>query len=158
PFDRTEGARFARSTTRARLRLLRWAQARSFKRSAGTIFLTKYAFKEVASVARLGAGNFCIIPHGVDERFRRPPRAPSTSSPAAEQSLRVLYVSIVNRYKHQWHVAEAVAALRAEGVPVSLELVGPAEPASLERLNRTLASLDPRREHIRYVGPCKFDE
>ena len=38
------------------------------------------------------------------------------------------YTSIVDVYKHQWNVAEAVLRLRREGMPVTLDLVGPAYP------------------------------
>jgi glycosyltransferase involved in cell wall biosynthesis len=61
-------------------------------------------------------------------------------------------VSIVHMYKHQWHVAKAVADLRADGIPVVLDLVGPAYAPALRRLQSTLARLDPTGEFIHYSG------
>ena len=45
-------------------------------------------------------------------------------------------------YKHQWHVADAIAQLRKSGLPVVLDLVGPAYAPALERLNKTLDCID----------------
>ena len=60
-------------------------------------------------------------------------------------------------YKHQWHVAEAVANLRRAGVPVVLEdLLGPAYPAALRRLQKALKRVDPHGDCITYHGPKSY--
>ena len=61
-------------------------------------------------------------------------------------------------YKHQWHVAEAVAQLWANGLPVLLELAGPAYPPALARLKTTLARVDPAAECVRYLGSVPHGE
>jgi glycosyltransferase involved in cell wall biosynthesis len=70
----------------------------------------------------------------------------------------VLYVSIVDQYKHQWHVVEAVAALRKQGFPIVLDLVGPAYPPALIRLNQTIDRLDFERRWVHYHGAIPFTE
>ena len=75
-----------------------------------------------------------------------------------EAPYRFLYVSIVNFYKHQWNVVEAVAALRKQGVPVQLDLVGPAYEPALVRLLESLDKHDPEREFITYHGKIPYDE
>jgi len=47
---------------------------------------------------------------------------------------RVLYVSVINQYKHQWHVVEAVAALRQKGLHVARFGLS-ARPQAVERSN-----------------------
>lgn len=159
PFDPQEAARFGKSLTAMRLRVLRAGQGRSFQRADGVIFLTEFAKDKVSSMAPLPGANVAVIPHGVDERFRRSPRpARPLSACSFEDPLRILYVSIINRYKHQWHVADAIALLRAQGLPVSLELVGPAEPTSLRLLQKTIQRVDAAEKFIHYAGPCDFDD
>jgi glycosyltransferase involved in cell wall biosynthesis len=159
PFDGSELARFGHSPTALRLRVLRWGQSRSFEHADGVIFLTEFARAQVTRVAKLEPNRLSIIPHGVDERFRRAPRPPRPLADCSiDRPFRVLYVSIVSPYKHQWNVAEAVARLRREGLPIALELAGPAEPSALARLERTLSVVDPKAEFIRYSGPAPFSE
>jgi glycosyltransferase involved in cell wall biosynthesis len=71
----------------------------------------------------------------------------------------VAYVSIVNRYKHQWHVVEAVAKLRAQSqMPIKLVLAGPAERSSLHRLETSIRRYDPDRNWVDYRGPVPHSE
>jgi glycosyltransferase involved in cell wall biosynthesis len=62
--------------------------------------------------------------------------------------MRILYVSIVDVYKHQWHVAEAVARLRREGVPIAIEFVGDSYPKAGRRLRSALQRLDPQHAFL----------
>lgn len=104
-------------------------------------------------------GSVTIIPHGIDERFFQPPRQPRPLTEcSAAQPLRLVYVSIIDTYKHQWQVAEAVAQLRAENLPVVLDLIGPAYPPALRRLNRTLRQVDPTGGFIHYWGAVPYFE
>ena len=153
PFDFRELRRHGMSLTALRLLLLRWTQTRSFRRADGLIFLTSYARDAVMAAVKSAAGEITIVPHGVDERFLRPP-APQLplSDYSAARPMRVLYVSIVNVYKHQWHVVEAVALLRKSGLPVMLELIGPAHPPALARLKSTLERFDPDGQFVHYAG------
>jgi glycosyltransferase involved in cell wall biosynthesis len=156
PFEWRELRRYGPSLMAARLLLLRFGQARTFARADGLIFLTAYARDAVSRVAKLPA-RVCVIPHGVEERFRLPPREPRTLADcSAERPLRALYVSIVDVYKHQWHVARAVHALRAAGLPIAIDFVGPAYPPALARFEAALRELDPEGRALRYVGPVPF--
>jgi glycosyltransferase involved in cell wall biosynthesis len=153
PFEWTELRRYGLSPTALRLLLLRFGQARTFRRADGMIFLTQYAKQAVEASVRL-KGRVAVVPHGVDAGFAgeaRPARPLEACSEA--DPLRVLYVSIVDLYKHQWHVAEAVAELHRAGLPIALDLVGPSHPAALRRLEDALRRLDPESRFIRYRGP-----
>lgn len=153
PFDRAEARRYGISWMFLKLQVLRQSQSQTIKRADGVIFLTNCARDVVTDVVGSLRGRVVVIPHGVSRAFDCPPRAQKAiQSYSAQNPFRFLYVSVVTVYKHQWHVAKAVAALRRKGWPVCLELVGPAYPPALRRLQRTLQWLDPDGEFIRYRG------
>ena len=159
PFEWRELLRYGWSMFSLKLLLLRWSQSRSFQQANGVIFLTQYAQDAVKKVTGQLPGQTTIIPHGIDGRFFQLPRV---QRPLAEyrdeQPFRLLYVSIIDTYKHQWQVAEAVTQLRAEGLPVVLDLIGPAYPPALRRLQRTLQRVDPTGGFIRYWGAVPHHE
>jgi len=158
PFDLSEIRRYGLSLTTLRLLLLRWAQTRTFRGAAGVIFLTQGARDAVLATTGPLA-RMAVIPHGVEDRFRIPARPPRRLSDCTlENPIRLLYVSIVDVYKHQWHVAEAVASLRRAGLPVALDLIGPAYPPALLRLRRVLGRHDPQGTYLRYRGSLPYSE
>lgn len=159
PFEMRELQRYGWSLRTLKMMLLRVTQSRTFRQANGVIFLTQYARDVVLNVTGELRGHTCIIPHGLNPRFNRPPKV---QRPIAdyndEHPYRVLYVSIIDQYKHQWHVVEAVAALRKLGLPIVLNLVGPAYPPALKRLNKTIARVDAERRWVHYHGTIPFNE
>jgi len=159
PFEMSELRRYGWSFLALRLLLLRLVQSHSYKNSAGVIFLTKYACKTVMKVVGKTSGKTCIIPHGVNPRFRVAPKLQrDIGSYDFSNPYRILYVSIIDQYKHQWHVVDAVADLRKQGFPVVLDLVGPAYAPAFKRLNRSIDFLDPKRDWVRYYGAVPFEK
>ena len=159
PFEWRELRRYGWSWIGLRLVLLRLAQSRTFRRAEGVVFMTQYAKERVRRAMRSSAAQTAIIPHGVDGRFACPPREQMPIEHySTDRPFRALYVSIVDVYKHQWHVAEAVAQLRAVGLPLLLELAGPSYPPALARLERTLARVDPAGASVRYLGNVPYRE
>lgn len=158
PFEPAEARRFGMSAMRIKMLLLRWTNARSLRRADGVIFLTRYA--RDAILAQIGplSGRVAIVPHGVDARFaaaareHRPLQACTASAP-----LRLVYVSTIDVYKHQVEVAHAVASLRARGLPIALDFVGPAYPPALAGLRRVLDEIDPASSFLRYIGPVAHE-
>lgn len=159
PFSPIERARYGWSWTRIRLKILQYAQATTFRRATGMIFLTQWAKLGIESYLRRQYRQFCIVPHGISERFRRATQVqrPMESFSRADP-FRLLYVSIVAPYKHQWNVVEAIATLRNRGIPASIDFVGPAHAQSLERLKGTIRQFDPEGEFIHYHGPVSYGE
>jgi glycosyltransferase involved in cell wall biosynthesis len=159
PFEMRELLRYGWSLLTLKLLLLRLVQLRSFRKTDGVIFLTEYARDVVLRVTGKLRGQTCIVPHGLNPRFNK---APKLQRAIAEYDdahpYRVLYVSIIDQYKHQWHVVEAVAALRKQGFPIVLDLAGPAYPAALKRLNQTIDRVDVERRWVHYHGAIPFNE
>lgn len=154
PFDVHERARYGWSSTAWRLRLLRSIQSRTFRTADGVIFLSDAAASRLDPLIGPRHGRTAIVPHGIRQDFFLAPRP---QRPIAEYSLerpfRLLYVSTIDVYKHQWHVVDAVARLRADtGWPITLDLVGPAYPPALRRLQRTMDREDPSHTWVRYHG------
>lgn len=153
PFEWQELRRYGVSRLTLKWLLLRIIQSRAFRRADGLIFLTRYASQVVSRVVALRTTTTAIIPHGIDRRFMQQPRAQRPIGQYSDvRPFRILYVSIIDMYKHQWCVAEAVARLRAGGVPLVLELIGPAYPPALARLNAVRRRADPRQEFLLYAG------
>ena len=71
----------------------------------------------------------------------------------------MIYVSIIDQYKHQWHVVEGVAkARKSSGLDLRLDLIGPSYAPSLKRLNVAIAVHDPHGEWVKYRGAVDYQE
>ena len=159
PFETHELLRYKWTMFTLKLMLLRLTQTRSYRQTDGLIFLTSYARKVVLQVAGKVRAQTCIIAHGLNTRFRIAPKAQRNINEFDEKCpYRVLYVSKIDQYKHQWHVVEAVSTLRKQGLPIVLDLVGPAYPPALLRLNQILTKLDPERRWAYYHGAIAFED
>ena len=117
------------------------------------IFLSKYAQTEVQDIT----GPLCekiIIPHGVNKEILGPPEQQHPiENYTSDKPFRILYVSIIDVYKHQWHVISGLANLRKKtGWPITLDLIGPAYAPTLNRLNKAIKQHDRDRNWVRYYG------
>ena len=159
PFEPVERARYGLSRMRVKLAVLERAQTATFHRAAGVIFLNEFARAVVERRTGPLKSRTAIIPYGLDDRFRFSPRPQHPiGAYSTERPFRLLYVSTVDVYKHQWIVAEAVARLRQGGVPVSIEFQGPLYDPARTRLDAVVRRLDPRGEFLLVSGPLKYDD
>jgi len=159
PFEWSEARRYGCSRMLPHLMLLRWLQSNTFRSADGLIFLTQYARDGVLRVVKRLKGRTITIPHGVDARFLCQPREQKgLDSYSQKKAYRILYVSIVNPYKHQWRVVEAVAELRQRGFPLQLHLVGPAWPSAMRCLRNAMRKHDPLGQFTCYHGPIPYAE
>ena len=138
PFEKEEWNRFPNWKSRLRFRILHYTQGSTFKKSKGVIFLTNYAKNYIVKDINLKT-NSVIIPHGINLSFLNEPKVQKEINEySTVNPFKLLYVSIITVYKHQWNVAEAVINLRKEGYPVILELVGGNTIKSVEKLMEVL--------------------
>jgi len=158
PFEWREIFRYRSPIAILRLLLIRHTQIVSFKKASGIIFLTAYARDAIFKITGKVSGKSIIIPHGISRRFFLKPRSQRTVSEFSDSHpCRILYVSAIYAYKHQWQVAEAVALLRNEGVPIILELIGP--PAEgMKLLKNTIDKIDPQRNFIKFHGSVEYEK
>lgn len=148
-YEPGEMRRYGASKAWLRLWLLRYVQARSLKRARGAIFLTRYAADTIQKFT--GAlPNAAVIPHGVGEQFRSAGApAAATARPA---SLRCLYVSNAELYKHQWMVVRAVHQLRQRGHDISLVLAGGGRGRAQELVDDAVAAAERDGPFVSSVG------
>ena len=159
PFEFRELWRYGWTFFSFKLLLLRLMQSRSYRKADGLIFLTDYARQVVLGVVRNLDAKICTIPHGLNSRFNQIPKHQHSIEKYNDlKPYRILYVSIVDQYKHQWSVVEAVVTLRERGLPVVLDLVGPAYPPALKRLSTVVNKLDRDGVSVHYHGAIPFHE
>ena len=159
PFEWSELRRYGWSLTALKFILLRFAQSHGFMVSDGVIFLTEYARDVVLKAIGTLTCSTAIIPHGLSPRFLMLPKEQRPISQySASNPYRVLYVSTIDRYKHQWEVVKAIYALRQEGYPLALELAGGVYPPALALLKATMARLDPDGLWVDYHGAVPYEK
>lgn len=133
-------------------------QIRCFKKAVGIIFISNYAKTVISEDLNLKKKNMATIHHGLSPKFLREPRLQKKISEYSfENPFRVLYVSTVHVYKHQWNVVRAINDLRNKGLPVCLDLIGGAifDPA-WKKLKNTMEKVDPEGNFIRYHGHVDY--
>ena len=159
PFEKDEYSRFGYSRKTLRYLLLRFFQSNAFKKSKGVIFLTKYAQKVVEETTGKLA-NTAMIPHGISSKFFRKPKLQRVYEKGGDnESIKVLYVSIVNHYKHQWNVVKAIAMLRNRyKYSIELTLLGPNFPDAMKKLNAQCKISDSEGKWVKYIDAVPHDE
>jgi len=130
PLELNEARRYGFSFTYFRLLFLRFIQKRSFLKADGFIFLTHYAkdsfIKQGWFKFKNKTHKIRIIPHGVapivlNTSDTLPPQKKIINS---DNPFKILYVSIIDLYKHQDKVALAIEKLNLEGKFVEINFVG----------------------------------
>lgn len=159
PFDSSECARYGFSFTRLRLLLLHNIQGRAFKNANATIFLTDYARDLISSIFEIASCSAIVIPHGINSRFFIAPRKQNRmyAGPTAAV-IRVVYVSTIDLYKHQWHVVRAIYALRQRGFNVELDLVGPSYPPADIKLQKAIRECGGAEQWVFMHGSLPYEK
>jgi glycosyltransferase involved in cell wall biosynthesis len=157
PFDDEAIRTYGISWMRLKFRILRVVQGATFRSASGVIFLTASARDWVTRVTGKLRGHTEVIPHGISSRFAR---NPSAQLPIEEYSttrpLRLLCVSHLQPYKHFEQLISAVRALREQGYPVALDLVGRGSLAAEQEMKRLVAAAGGRSAGIAYHGAVSY--
>lgn len=144
PLEKTERDRYFFSYKWLRLILLGWIHRSAFRKAAGVIFFNQYSLHALKEEERARIRNKAFISHGVSDKF-------NTDRPHAEGgTFRLIYVSTVEEYKHQWKIAEVIGKLINEGYNISIDFIGSGNPISLKKLHPFL------NEKIRYRGSVPY--
>ncbi len=160
PFDWGEIKRYGISKSSFRLILLFFTQTLSFKKAQGVIFLTDFAREVVFNKINLNKKNTEVVFHGINQKFfQNPKESRDIKTYSPNNPFKILYVSFIGEYKHQWNVVYAVGRLLSKGYPISLDLVGGADEKSpMEKLSRAMREIDPAGLHIHYHNSVHYSE
>ncbi|MDI7187377.1 glycosyltransferase family 1 protein [Leptospira santarosai] len=160
PFEWNEMKRYGFSKNFLRFIILYFTQSYTFRKANGVIFLTKFARDIVLKRVKIPLERTEIVNHGINEKFfRKPKKQRSIKAYSIEVPFRILYVSFLGEYKHQWNLVYAVGKLRNAGYPVVLDLVGsPDEARPLQKLTRAIQSEDPKGKYIQYYSMIPYSE
>jgi glycosyltransferase involved in cell wall biosynthesis len=128
-----------------RLKLLQWAQSQTFQNASGLICLSEYALNYLTQYHPkiVNKTPLQLIPHGA-EKYQD---ATTFNKKYRDLPLRLLYVSTVKKYKHQWNLIDAVGLLKKEGLSVELHLVGGGDAQALHWMKKSIR---------RNVADCEF--
>jgi len=160
PFDLTERRRWSLvSWQRFRFALLQRLQTITFRQASGVIFLSQFGRRVVQKQIGTLEGETAVIPHGIAERFRLEPRTQLPLETYSEtEPFRLLYVSVIREFKHQWNVAMAVARLRKSGISLTIDFVGPSDAEALGKLKKAIQEHDPEGNFLFYQGPVAYSD
>ena len=159
PFEWNEVFRYFPSFFFIKLILLRIFQIRSFRNVDGLIFLSAYA--EKATLRVIGPSVKTVrIPHGLNQRFLIGKLGENSEKLGFSGRLvTLLYVSTVDKYKHQVKLIQAVSELRRiSRLHLKLVLIGSSYGPSLTELKYAMKKYDPLKEWIDYKGAIPFKE
>lgn len=153
PFELNELRRYGFSKMTIKMISLRFAQSHTFKKANAVIFLTNYA-KQTVNMVTGPLKSTSIISHGIPLRFKQIQPVQINDS----RHYKILYVSIIDVYKHQINVVHAIARLKKLGYNVSIDLIGPAYKPELDKLSTVIKLLDPNNTFIKYVGNYPYKD
>jgi glycosyltransferase involved in cell wall biosynthesis len=150
PFEWREMLRYRFSPRFLKFFLLRFSQSRTYRRSNGMMYLTEYAREKVSAVIGRSKAASRVVPHGIDNRF-----APSSElgTQPSKSVWRLLYVSAIDLYKHQWRVVEAVHRLQQTGINAEVVFIGPSWPAGERKLRDSIVRFPLTPGSVKYLGP-----
>ena len=157
PFVNKEILRYGISLKLCKFFILRITQFFSFVRSEGIIFLSEYSKKLMKKTLGRKLADNQIIAHGIEPRFTSLPKVQKTiDSYSSDHPFRMVYISSIDYYKHQWNVVEAVSLLRNQGYPVELKLYGVANLGPKKYLDKSIKDFDPEGRFVHYEDEVDF--
>ena len=150
-FDQRERARYGMSLNRIRLKVLNFAQSKTFLSATGVIFVSKYAQKTITEQLNLKGKPIKVVHHGISNDFFAKPKPQKIFNKG--ELIKLLYVSTIDEYKHQWNVVEAIYNLRQKGYNIVLDLIGGnGFEHSMLKFNNSVNKFDPNKEFVNYYG------
>lgn len=159
PFSPKEKRRYLFSSPKLFMKwnILKLVQEITLKNSQGRLFPTKYAQEIIRKGGK--SNDFSqdkVIYHGVNEAFHKIGDGIDKEFP---RKIRLLYVSTIDMYKHQWHVVKAVKKLRDKKYDISLEFIGGVgNSKAYKKLLSSISQFDPAGEFVFYKGEINYKD
>jgi glycosyltransferase involved in cell wall biosynthesis len=155
-FEQTERARYGWTWMRLRLKILELLQSRSLKKAYAVIFISHYAKQYIQNKLKT-INTSTVLHHGVSSRFKKLKKLSVSCirSEKQEKTFELLYISIVDVYKHQVNLVKAIKILKEKGYLINLTLIGGAYQPSLDKLKEEMKGAE---SFVRYLGLQPYDE
>ena len=153
-FETSEKNREGFSKEWIRLHLLKFGQVQTFQNCSGLICLSYYAqnYLQQFYPKLLKDTNVRRITHGVLKTKKQ------SRGYGFKDKIKLLYVSTVKQYKHQWHLINAVALLKEQGFPLELHLIGAGERPALKRMHKAIQEQSFLGKFVYYHGHLNHPE
>ena len=152
-FEDKELNRFKFKLKYFKFKILKYVQIYTFNKSKGIIFLNKYAHQCISPYINNKKKSYTIIPHGAPKLVHFVKRNyGKTDSQNSNKKLKLIYVSTVDLYKHQWNVVESAAQLYKKGFNIELYLVGSYYLPAYKKMMKVIKKEDPDQKFIKYLG------
>ena len=156
-FDSTESKRYGFRFHRFRYFLLRLTQSYTFLNATGIIFISNYAKKIITDKLNFQRRKVMIelINHGVTKQFEN---VNKSIKYLQGKEIRVLYISTIDEYKHQWNLIEAVSKLLNQ-YNIKIDFIGGiGSKESRKRFNYYRKKFDKENKFVNYHGMLNHDE
>jgi glycosyltransferase involved in cell wall biosynthesis len=156
-FEDVEARRFGFSWVRLRLYILRILQAKSLKNAAGVIFISKYAKTYITSLLKLKKQETKVIYFGSSTEFRKPVKDQTLINQYNKKiKYKILYVSVLDHYKHQDKLVKSIESLIKKDYPIELTLVGPTDTKYFKKFQKILFEIENHSEFIKCLGSVNY--
>jgi glycosyltransferase involved in cell wall biosynthesis len=156
PFEWREVWRYGLSKITMKFFILRLLQSYTLKRTDGIIYLTNYAKNKVEKVLAMTCNNSIVINHGIADKFLNAPK--NYRKLNLSETIKVVYVSNIDLYKHQSKVVEAIYLLRSKGYLLKIDFIGPSTPPGLAELDKALVKFDKKGQWATNRGKVSYEE
>ena len=158
-FESKERIREGFSKEWLRISLLKWAQSRTFRKASGLICLSEYSHNYLTQHHSfvIDQTPVQLIPHGT-EKVKNEHILSDIKRNPINGTIKLLYVSTVKKYKHQWNLIDAVGLLRKEGISVELHLVGGGDSQALEIMRDAIHRNKSEKNFIFYHGGLPYEQ
>lgn len=158
-FEKEEAERYGFSFIRLRLFLLKVLQKRSFINAGGIIFISNYAKEYILSVVTNFNLRNRVIYFGSSSNFLHEIKKQyHISNYSKLKPYKILYVSILDVYKHQHILVQAIEKLiRNKNYPLELTLIGPKYDPFYKKYLKTIANIDDS-SFVKYLGPIPYNK
>ena len=157
-FESKERSREGFSKEWLRLCLLKWAQSRTFRDASGLICLSEYASNYLTQYhSVITKTPVRLIAHGT-KQIQSEHSVSVKKKNTNNETLRLLYVSTVKKYKHQWNLIDAVGLLRKDGIPIELHLVGGGDSPALNLMQDAIHRNKSDKNFIFYHGNLPYEQ
>lgn len=160
PFELSESLKFGFfSVFFWKMIFLRYVQIFSFLRCDGIIYLSEYAKKIINEIVDLKSKASAVIPHGIEDRFRAPPREQKDYEYySTKRKFSLLYVSVLMPYKNHENVINAFRILGDRGINVEVKFVGPDFNCRSDKIKKMIFEMTGNYCNVSFLGAVNFEK